>query len=80
MKFHKIKVESIDRLTPKSVQINFEIPNELKSEYSFKAGQYVTIEFDGVRRDYSYVRVLWTEMVNRSEGSTQWICFALFKS
>ncbi len=53
MKFHKIKVESIDRLTPKSVQINFEIPNELKSEYSFKAGQYVTIEFDGVRRDYS---------------------------
>ena len=65
MKFHKIKVESIDRLTPKSVQINFEIPNELKSEYSFKAGQYVTIEFDGVRR---------------SEGSTKWICFALFKS
>lgn len=53
MKFYKIKVASIDRLTPKSVQINFEIPDELKSDYSFEAGQYVTIEINGVRRDYS---------------------------
>lgn len=53
MKFHTIKVESVERLSPKSVQINLEIPNELKSDFSFKAGQYVTIEMEGVRRDYS---------------------------
>lgn len=56
-RFHTLKVERIDRLTPESVQIEFEIPNSLKDEFHFVAGQYLTIKhmFNGeeVRRDYS---------------------------
>lgn len=53
MKFHDIKVKSVKSLTPDSVRIDFDIPAELKSDYSFTAGQYLTIDKDGVRRDYS---------------------------
>lgn len=53
MKFHELKVQSITKLTEESVRIDFNIPEKLKSEFQFKAGQYITIDMDGVRRDYS---------------------------
>lgn len=53
MNFHILKVKNIKRLTPASVRVDFEIPSELKESYAFTAGQYVTLEIDGVRRDYS---------------------------
>lgn len=56
-KFHTLKVGHIERLTPKAIQIEFEVPDTLKEEFRFKAGQYLTIKhwFNGeeVRRDYS---------------------------
>ena len=55
--FHKLSINSIEQVTSKSVAIGFDIPTELTSEFSFKAGQYITLmcEIDGmeVRRDYS---------------------------
>ncbi len=55
--FHPLKVARVDRLTPNSVAITFEVPENLKQEFEFKAGQYITIKhaFDGkeVRRAYS---------------------------
>jgi len=55
--FHKLSINSIEQVTSKSVAIGFNIPKELTSEFSFKAGQYITLmcEIDGteVRRDYS---------------------------
>lgn len=55
--FHKLSVKEIKRQTNKAVNIIFDIPSELSSEYTFKAGQYVTLEseIDGesVRRSYS---------------------------
>ena len=55
--FHTLKVQQLDKLTDKSVKILFEIPQELKDTYRFKAGQYITIKkkLDGeeLRRDYS---------------------------
>lgn len=55
--FYPLKVVQLDQLTPSSVAISFEVPEQLKPEFQFKAGQYITIRhsFEGqeVRRAYS---------------------------
>ncbi len=55
--FHALKLASVDKLTPNAVALTFEIPEQLKSAYAFKAGQYITIKhkMDGqeLRRAYS---------------------------
>ena len=55
--FHKLTVASVDSLTPNSVALTFNIPENLKDIFSFAAGQYITIKhsIDGeeVRRAYS---------------------------
>ncbi|MCC8359562.1 2Fe-2S iron-sulfur cluster-binding protein [Salinimicrobium sediminilitoris] len=56
-KFFPLKIKNVIRETEEAVSLEFEIPQELKSEFSFKAGQYVTlrttIEGKEVRRAYS---------------------------
>ena len=55
--FFSLKVKQIERLTPNSVAISMEIPDDLKKDFQFNAGQYITIkhQLDGeeVRRAYS---------------------------
>lgn len=57
MKFHKLKIEKIQRETPQAVSICFQVPTELKNEYAFQAGQYVSIQLklngEELRRAYS---------------------------
>lgn len=57
MQFHKLKVANTQQLTPLSKKITFDLPNDLKTSYSFKSGQYVSLELniDGnvLRRSYS---------------------------
>jgi len=55
--FHKLSVKKITRETEKSVSISFNMPENLRNTFAFKAGQYITlktnIEDNEVRRDYS---------------------------
>jgi ring-1,2-phenylacetyl-CoA epoxidase subunit PaaE len=55
--FYKLSVKEITRETPKAVSVAFDIPENLKSEFQFIPGQYITIEkeLDGIkmRRAYS---------------------------
>ena len=55
--FFSLKVKQIERLTPNSVAISMEIPADLKKDFQFQAGQYITIkhmlEGEEVRRAYS---------------------------
>ena len=55
--FHSLKIKSILRQTDKAVSITFEVPEDLKTEFTFKAGQYITlktaIDSQEIRRDYS---------------------------
>ena len=55
--FHALKIQKIDRITDKSVALTFDVPDHLKEEFRYKAGQYITlkttIEGHEVRRDYS---------------------------
>jgi ring-1,2-phenylacetyl-CoA epoxidase subunit PaaE len=56
-KFHKIRVAEVRKETADSVSIAFDIPNDLKSEYHYLPGQYLTIKAninnEEVRRSYS---------------------------
>tara|TARA_R110001583_G_scaffold22614_2_gene84671 strand:+ start:1692 stop:2747 length:1056 start_codon:yes stop_codon:yes gene_type:complete len=56
-KFHKLTIKEIKKETNHAVSILFDVPAELKSEFKFIAGQYITIRtsIDGkeLRRSYS---------------------------
>lgn len=56
-RFHHLKVAAIARETPEAVAIAFDIPDELRDEFGFRPGQYLTLatEIDGeeARRSYS---------------------------
>ncbi len=55
--FHKLVVDRIKRETNDTVSVYFRIPAELKKEFTYKAGQYITMKFDiegnEERRSYS---------------------------
>lgn len=56
-KFHTLKISDVRRETEDTVSIAFEVPVELKGDYSFHAGQYLTLRTDingeDIRRSYS---------------------------
>lgn len=56
-RFHKLKIAEVRRETLDSVSIRFEVPEELKDAFGFKAGQHLTLrtEMNGedLRRNYS---------------------------
>ena len=55
--FHTLKVIDVINETKKAVSITFAVPKELKNKFSFKPGQYITLELDIygqlMRRAYS---------------------------
>ena len=55
--FHTLNIKDITRQTDQCVSITFAVPDHLKEDYKFKAGQYITLKTDiegkDVRRDYS---------------------------
>ncbi|MBT8235748.1 MAG: ferredoxin--NADP reductase [Bacteroidia bacterium] len=64
--FHSLSISSIVPNTPNAVTIYFDVPEDLRSEFAFSPGQYITIRYslDGeeVRRAYSICS-------SRSDGS-----------
>ena len=56
-KFHTLKINDVRKETEDTVSISFEVPNELKNDYAFESGQYLTLKADingeDVRRSYS---------------------------
>jgi ring-1,2-phenylacetyl-CoA epoxidase subunit PaaE len=55
--FHKLRVAEVKRETPDAVSVRFELPDDLRETFKFKAGQHLTFrrEIGGeeVRRNYS---------------------------
>lgn len=55
--FDTLKIDKVVMETEDTLSLYFDIPNELKDKYSFKAGQYLTIKAvisgEEVRRSYS---------------------------
>lgn len=56
-KYHPLRVSKVVKDTKDAVAISFDIPDELKDEYKYKQGQFLSIQLgiDGkdVRREYS---------------------------
>ncbi len=56
-KFHKLKVSDIVNETSDCVSVAFEIPADLKADYKFIQGQYLTLKLfvngEEIRRSYS---------------------------
>jgi len=56
-KFYTLKVKEVRRETPDCVSIAFDVPQDLKADYKFIQGQYLTLRTDiggeDVRRSYS---------------------------
>lgn len=54
---HPIPVKSVEPLTPGSVKVTFDVPDHLRDQFTFQAGQHLTVNhhIDGkeVRRNYS---------------------------
>ncbi len=52
--FHSLRVAAIDDLTDDSVALTFEVPEDLREEYAFVAGQHLSIRgSDEKRRSFS---------------------------
>jgi ring-1,2-phenylacetyl-CoA epoxidase subunit PaaE len=55
--FYKVNIQEIKQETANAVSVLFDIPQHLKADFSFKAGQYITLqkEINGetIRRAYS---------------------------
>ena len=56
-KFHKLKVKEIYQSTEDCVLLTFEVPNDLRPDFTYKQGQYLTLRADidgeSVQRSYS---------------------------
>ncbi len=56
-KFHTLKISDVRQETEDTVSIAFEVPSELKEDYNYISGQYLTLKADingeEVRRSYS---------------------------
>lgn len=55
--FHPLRISAVRPLTDKAIEVAFEVPEHLRDDYRYLAGQYVALraEIDGqqVRRSYS---------------------------
>ena len=56
-RYHTLKISAIERLTDLAIKITFEVPDNLKETFLFKAGQYLSLKTNingsEIRRDYS---------------------------
>jgi ring-1,2-phenylacetyl-CoA epoxidase subunit PaaE len=56
-KFHSLRVKNVTKETEDAVSISFDVPTELQKDYTYEAGQYLTLrkEINGedLRRSYS---------------------------
>ncbi|MGD9979113.1 MAG: 1,2-phenylacetyl-CoA epoxidase subunit PaaE [Hyphomonadaceae bacterium] len=57
IEFHKLRVAEVKRETPDAVSVRFDLPEELRETFAFRAGQHLTfrLEIGGeeLRRNYS---------------------------
>ena len=55
--FHELKIKDLEKLTNDSIAVTFNVPSELKNNFDFYSGQYLTLEVhingEKVRRSYS---------------------------
>lgn len=80
--FHKLTIKEIKKETVDAVSISFDIPEKLKPEFKFTAGQYITIkkELNGkeVRRAYSICSDPNTDVLKVAVKAVEGGTFSIF--
>ncbi len=75
-KFYNLKVVDIKRMTADSVMLTFDIPSDIKSLFSFNAGQNLTLKThingEEIRRSYSLCTApsedKWSVLIKKVDG------------
>jgi len=75
-KFHTLQIADIRKETEDTVSISFQIPEELKEEFTFQSGHYLTlrttVDNEDIRRSYSLCSAPhekeWRVAIKRIEG------------
>jgi len=85
-KFHRLKIAKKENLTKNTFSLEFEIPEDLKENFKFEAGQFVSVKFQAygheIINDYSVTSAPYEKKiclgikVNSTEGAT----LALYKN
>lgn len=80
--FHTLQVASVTRETSDCIVVEFEIPADLRSQFAYRAGQYITLRADvgdrELRRSYSLCSAphegRWQVAIKRVDGGqfSQW--------
>ena len=80
--FHQLKIESIEKVTDQSVAITIEIPENLKTNFTFIPGQYITLKAiingEEVRRDYSICSSLNSDKVTVAVKAVEGGTFSVY--
>lgn len=75
--FHQLEVSKVNQETKDTVSVSFKVPNDLKENFSFKQGQYLTLRLtvngENINRSYSLCSSPFTDeeltvAVKRVEG------------
>lgn len=74
--FHTLKLSAVTKETKDCTSLTFEVPEELKKDFSYKSGQYLTLKTkiggEEVRRSYSLcsspIENKWQVAVKKIEG------------
>ena len=81
-KFHKLSIKEIKKETADAVSIIFDVPEKLKTDYQFTAGQYLNIkkELNGreVRRSYSICSDPNTDILTIAVKAVEGGTFSIF--
>jgi len=68
--FHSLSIKRLVKETDNSISIYFNVPEELKNAYSFKAGQYLTLKFEKDGQEYRRAYSIFTGPAEGELGVT----------
>ncbi len=68
--FHTLKIKELVKETEESISVIFDVPQDLEANYTFKAGQYLTLKFDKNGEEYRRAYSIYTSPLEGKLGVT----------
>jgi len=68
--FNSLTIKKLVRETENSISVIFEVPEDLREAYSFKAGQYLTLKFNKNGEEYRRAYSIYTSPGEAQLGVT----------
>ena len=68
--FHTLQIKEIVKETENSISVIFDVPQDLATNYTFKAGQYLTLKFNKRGKEYRRAYSIYTSPAESKLGVT----------